>query len=257
MPVVKGFLKERGLELSEEKTIITHINDGFDFLGQNVRKYGNKLITKPSKRNVKAFLTVIRDTIDKNKTIKQEDLIRLLNPKITGWANYHRHKVSKKTYNYVDTQIFEKLWQWARRRHPNKGRRWVRKRYFHSIGTRRWVFGVRSRKEMLPLKKASDTMILRHTKIRKEANPYDIKWKAYFEEREGYKLFESMNGRDQLIRMWKKQKGICPFCNEKVTQKGMWRMHQDGLTKKKYIVHTNCHKQLHGYIQDPFESAVS
>ncbi|TYQ15203.1 UNVERIFIED_CONTAM: RNA-directed DNA polymerase [Acetivibrio alkalicellulosi] len=257
MLIIRQFLKERGLELSPEKTLITHIDDGFDFLGKNVRKYGDKLLTKPSKSNIKAFLTGIRSVIDKNKTMRQEDLIRILNPKIQGWANYHRHKVSKKAFGYVDNQIFLKIWQWCCRRHPKKGKKWIKKRYFHSIDTRSWVFGAKTEKSLVKLKRASDTKILRHIKIRKEANPYDIEWKAYFEEREGYKLFESMNGRDILIRMWKRQKGLCPICGEKVTDKGSWRMHKDNKTNKKHIVHDKCHSQLHGYIQNPFELAFS
>ena len=183
MPILKEFFEERGLELSKEKTLITHINDGFDFLGKNVRKYGEKLLIKPSKPNIKAFLTSIRETIEKHKMVKQEDLIRLLNPKIQGWANYHRHKVSKKAFGYVDNQIYLKIWQWCCRRHPNKGKKWIKKRYFHSIETRNWVFAAKTNKELVKLKRASDTKILRHLKIRKEANPYDSEWKSYFEEK--------------------------------------------------------------------------
>lgn len=98
MPILKEFSKERVLELSPEKTLITHIDDGFGFLGKNIRKYGDKLLTKLPKANIKAFLTSIRTTIEKNKMMKQEDLIRVLNPKIQGWANHHRHKVSKKSF---------------------------------------------------------------------------------------------------------------------------------------------------------------
>ena len=87
-PMLVSFLAERGLELSEEKTVITHINDGFDFLGFNIRKFKNVLLTQPSKKSVKKFLDAVRYTIESNKACTQETLIRLLNPKITGWANY-------------------------------------------------------------------------------------------------------------------------------------------------------------------------
>jgi RNA-directed DNA polymerase len=256
-PILEQFLEERGLELSVEKTLITNVNDGFDFLGQNVRKYDGKLLTKPSRKNVKTFLTNMRAIIEKYKMIKQEDLIKILNPKIQGWANYHRHKVSKKTFAYVDTQIFNKIWQWSCRRHPNKYKTWIKKRYFHSVETRNWVFASKTKTALVKLKIASDTKILRHVKIRKEANPYDTNWKAYFEEREGYRMFESMNGRDALIRIWKRQKGICPVCEEKVIEKGKWRMHKEDNTNKKYIVHSECHEKLHGYIQDPVDLAYS
>ena len=119
-PCVEAFLAERGLELSQEKTKITHISEGFDFLGQNVRKYDGKLLIKPSAKNVKAFLDSVRETIRVNRSAKQETLIDLLNPMIRGWANYHRHVVAKKTYAAVDHHIWQALWRWARRRHPNK-----------------------------------------------------------------------------------------------------------------------------------------
>src|SRR5213594_3290267 len=91
-PLVEQFLHERGLELSPTKTIITHVTNGFDFLGQNVRRYPNgKLLIKPSKKNIKTFLDGIRRTIKATLGMSAADLIRELNPKIRGWANYHRH----------------------------------------------------------------------------------------------------------------------------------------------------------------------
>ncbi|EQD55896.1 RNA-directed DNA polymerase [mine drainage metagenome] len=128
-PCVEAFLAERGLELSQEKTLITHISEGFDFLGQNVRKYDGKLLIMPSAKNVKAFLDKVRETIRVNRSSKPENLIALLNPMIRGWANYHRHVVAKETYATVDNHIWRALWRWARRRHPNKTGGWVRQKY--------------------------------------------------------------------------------------------------------------------------------
>ena len=103
-PLVVQFLQERGLELSPAKTVITHVEKGFDFLGQNVRSYPNgRLFTKPSKKNVKTFLAGIRNTIKAALGMSAADLIMRLNPKIRGWANYHRHVVSKRTFSRVDT----------------------------------------------------------------------------------------------------------------------------------------------------------
>ena len=81
------FLKERGLELSKEKTKITHIDDGFNFLGFNVRKYNEKLLIKPSKEDIKAFLKKIREIIKSNSTTKQVALIQILNSRIRGWMS--------------------------------------------------------------------------------------------------------------------------------------------------------------------------
>jgi len=102
-PCVEAFLAERGLQLSPEKTRITHLSEGFDFLGQNVRRYGGTLLIKPSAKNVKRFLDNVREIIRVNRSSKQETLIELLNPIIRGWVNYHRHVVAKRTYKRVET----------------------------------------------------------------------------------------------------------------------------------------------------------
>jgi RNA-directed DNA polymerase len=140
-PLVEQFLQERGLELSPKKTVITHVEKGFDFLGQNVRRYPNgKLLIKPSKKNVKTFLDGIRQTIRNARGMSAADLIDLLNPKIRGWANYHRHVVSSRTFASVDRSIFYKLWQWARGRHPEKSSHWLKEKYFEQRGSRDWCF---------------------------------------------------------------------------------------------------------------------
>jgi len=92
-PIVVAFLRERGLELSQEKTVITHIADGFDFLGQNVRKYNGKLLIKPSAKSILSVLGKVRTLIKDNKSATAGTLICHLNPLIRGWAMYHRHVV--------------------------------------------------------------------------------------------------------------------------------------------------------------------
>jgi RNA-directed DNA polymerase len=85
---VAHFLAERGLRLSHEKTSITHVEDGFDLLGQNVRRPGNgKVLRKPSRRNVRTFLTAVREVIrGAGRSLSAGDLILLLTPKLRGWA---------------------------------------------------------------------------------------------------------------------------------------------------------------------------
>ena len=248
-PMLIEFLAERGLELSEEKTLITHIDDGFDFLGFNVRKFKGVLLTQPSKKSVKKFLDSIRYTIDSNKSCKQETLIRLLNPKITGWANYYRCGASSRTFQKVDNQIFQKLWQWAKRRHPKKGKRWIANKYFHFYKTRRWTFLVKSIKngkvDIFPLKFMFDTKIIRHKKIKSEANPFDVEWKSYFEERMTYKMLLSLKGRKSLLYMWNKQKCKCPFCGENITAEIQWNVREQKENGQivRYLVHDKCYKQ--------------
>src|SRR5204862_175578 len=128
-PLVAHFLKERGLELSHEKTRITHVEVGFDFLGQNVRRHRcGKVLTKPSSQSVKTFLSKIRETIDDSGSLTAGEMVRRLNQQIKGWTMYHRYAASKRTFTYVDHRIFQMLWRWYRRRHPKKNRTWVKER---------------------------------------------------------------------------------------------------------------------------------
>jgi RNA-directed DNA polymerase len=226
-PAVVEFLAERGLVLSPEKTKITHIKDGFDFLGWNIRKYNGKLLMKPSKANVKAHLDKIREVIKANKTAKQANLIRLLNPVLRGWANYHSHVVAKETFGRIDSMIWSMLWRWAVRRHPNKGRRWVKDKYFKIRGPRHWVFAATEKKEDgtlrdLVLLKESDTPIHRHIKIQAAANPHDPHWDQYFESRWGKKMLKSGRGRAKLYKVWLRQDRLCPDCQKPITKSTLW-----------------------------------
>ncbi len=166
--LIKDFLKDRGLELSDEKTLITHIDNGFDFLGWNFRKYKGKLLVKPSKKSIDKVTEKISDTIDKGKTWKQEELINALNPIITGWSNYHQSVVSSKIFRKIDSRIWNMLWHWAKRRHPDKSKHWIANKYWHSDGRRKWVFSVGNKQ----LKLLSDTKIVRHTKLKLDMNPH-------------------------------------------------------------------------------------
>jgi RNA-directed DNA polymerase len=190
-PLVEAFLRERGLELSADKTHVTRIQDGFDFLGQHLRKYGGKLLVTPSKKNTQVFLAKVRGVIEANKSAMQANLIVQLNPIIRGWVNYHRHCVASRAFSRVDFEIWRKLWRWCRRRHPNKSAGWVKDRYFHTIGDRTWNFAAftRTHNADQPIWKrlvyASDTLIRRHWKIKGEANPFDPRWRLYFAKRNG------------------------------------------------------------------------
>lgn len=245
LPEIREFMQIRGLTLSEEKTLMTHLSEGFDFLGQNIRKYKGKILIKPAKKNVESFLDGIREIILDRPTWKQEQLIDVINPKIRGWANYHRHIVAKETFSYVDFQIYKALWRWCRRRHSKKGKWWISTRYFHAIGTRNWVFAAKNPKgKIIPLIRATDTKILRHTKIRQEANPYGAEWQSYFEEREGDRMFEGMSGRKALKNMWSKQKGQCALCGDEINKTSGWKLHITDQNKKE-MVHPECHKKIH------------
>jgi RNA-directed DNA polymerase len=255
-PLVARFFRERGLELSPEKTIITHIEDGFDFLGQNIRKYNGKLLIKPSFRSIKSLWRRIRDIVKANLQATAVKLIRLLNPLIRGWAQYHRHVVSKAVFSSIDNFIFKTLWQWAKRRHPNKSAHWVKDKYFRSHKGRNWIFfgqGDKSNKWQAWLYTAAKTPIRRHVKVKGEANPYDPAWEAYFDERLGFKMQGTLSGRRRLLHLWEEQDGTCPVCNQKIAEVTTWHNHHivwrsNGGSDKadnRLLLHPNCHRQVH------------
>ena len=164
---VKKHITARGLQLSEEKTLITNIADGFNFLGWNFRKYKGKLLIKPSKKSQQNVAEKIRNVIKSCRARTQDEMIRRLNSIIRGWGNYHQGTVAKEIFSNIDNEIFKALWAWACRRHPNKGRRWIKRRYWKIDGNRTWVF-----KDKLTLLRMSDTRIVRHTSLKLDMNPY-------------------------------------------------------------------------------------
>ena len=257
-PLVEHFLATRGLELSSEKTRITHISEGFDFLGQNVRKYKGKLLVKPSRKNVNAFLEKVRGIIKGQKSASQANLVRQLNPVITGWANYHKAISAKETFNAVDQAISQALCRWCRRRHPNKGWSWISRKYFRSIGSRHWVFAAdtllpNGTPVVLRLTLAKDTPIQRHTKIKGDVNPFDPVWESYLEARMGTKMTATLKGRHTLLRLWWNQDKRCPICSQPITKESGWHVHHklrrtDGGTDKQsnlVLLHPTCHTQVH------------
>jgi RNA-directed DNA polymerase len=261
-PLVEQFLSKRGLQLSLEKTVITHIEHGFDFLGQTVRKYQKgkeaKFFITPSKKNVKAFLAKIRKHIKKSQYLTAGELIAELNPQIRGWALYHRHAVSKDIFHAVDHEIFKALWAWAQRRHCHKTRWWIKAKYWPDTGPNRWVFtGVlkddEGQTKVVRLMAASSVRIERHTKIRAEANPYDPAWETYFEKRLDVQMVGTLKGKRWLLHLWKEQGGLCPICHQKITKITGWHSHHifwrskggSDRVENRVLLHPTCHQQLH------------
>jgi RNA-directed DNA polymerase len=258
-PVVEQFLQQRGLALSPKKTVITHVEKGFDFLGQNVRRYPNgKLLIKPSKKNLKTFLDGIRQTIRNARGMSAADLIDLLNPKIRGWANYHRHVVSSRIFSSVDRSIFYNLWQWARGRHQKKNSHWLKVKYFEKRGTRDWCFFGETCDDQGQLHKAwpyhaRSTPIRRHVKVKGEANPYDPAFATYFEAREGSHMRETFRGTRTLRYIWNEQRGLCTVCKLPITRTTGWRLHhcvpvvQGGSksAENRVLLHPECHDKVH------------
>ena len=258
-PLVEGFLRERGLELSAEKTRITHIEEGLDFLGQNLRRYSNgKLLVKPSRKNIRAFLDKVREVIRRAQSAPTWQLVTELNRIVRGWALYHGHVQSKRIFNHVDYAIFKALWQWALKRHPRKGKRWVMRKYFARRGSRGWCFfGVREleggRKENVWLFHTTSLPIRPHVKIRRDANPYHPAWEIYFEARESKHMARTLSGRKSLLYLWRTQQGKCVVCGDPITRETGWHNHY--ITSRVLggpisasncqLLHPECHRELH------------
>ncbi len=259
-PLVAHFLKGRGLELSHEKTQITHIEQGFDFLGQNVRRYRcGKVLTKPSRQSVKTFLSKIQETLDGSGGQTAGEMIRRLNQQLKGWTMYHRYASSQRTFSDVDHRIFQMVWRWCRRRHRSKGGKWIKEKYFQRVGHRRWVFTGKLYDQKghgwpIELMSAARVPIIRDVKIRSEVNPYDPEWELYLEARWGWQLSQTRAGRSRIEYLWKEQQGRCMVCDQPLRlaegdchiHHRIWRSRGGPDTADNLeLLHANCHRQIH------------
>ncbi len=254
-PAIKVFLKQRGLELSEHKTVITSIHKGFDFLGQNIRKYNcGKLIIKPSKKSIKKLLTKVRHTIKKMCTAPTSALILKLNSMTKGWAMYHRHCCAKRTFVWIDNHIWKALWQWCIRRHPNKGKKWIVRKYFTRQKGSYWsFFGKDEKKKLVYLVKLARTPIIRHRKIKSIANPFTRKDEHYFELHIQRKMLNTWRKKENLIRIFRRQKGKCPICQQIISKQTGWNIHHKlerfkggkSTLDNLVMLHPVCHQQVH------------
>jgi RNA-directed DNA polymerase len=223
IPVVAQWLKEHvGVELSLEKTKITHIDEGFNFLGFNVRKYNGKPLIMPSKDSKLSILRKVKEILDSNKTAKVETIIRVLNPLLRGWANYYSSEVSKKAFTYCDYRIHQMLWRWAARRHPMKNAKWIKTKYFARRGDRDWVF-TDGRQDIFHLSKVR---IIRHIKIQGNRSPYRTSDKDYFDHRRKQLLWKRLDGFQK--RVVKKTDGRCGLCGRFIAEEHLRKWQQNG-----------------------------
>ena len=253
-PAIQDFLAQRGLSLSEQKTFITHIDKGFDFLGQNIKKYNGKLLIKPAEKNIQVFLEKVSLAIKERKSAPAIAIVRKLAPMIRGWSMYHRHIVAKQTFNKVDNETWRMLWHWARRRHGNKSCMWIKQRYFMRYKGQDWTFFAKDKDGNLEtIFKASSVKIQRHPKIRATANPYDKLDEAYFEQRIEQKMFNKLEGKHMMRYLYDKQKGCCPVCGLKITAETGWNAHHllpkylggKWIQENLVLLHPVCHVQVH------------
>jgi RNA-directed DNA polymerase len=205
---LQDWLAQRGLVMSEEKTATVHINDGFDFLGFNIRQYerkatkrrGYQVLVRPAKKNIQKIKDELREVFKRGLHLKPETLIREANAKIRGWATYYRQVSSYETFANLDNFLWHRSWRYARYRHPNKGKRWVKIKYFDE----KWCL------------KGKDTILLKFTRFNFEkrpilrigASPDNPDEEDYWNER---RSIPTTTLRVKA-RLWKRQKGQCEYC---------------------------------------------
>ena len=255
-PWVVEFLRERGLELSEEKTQIVHIERGFDFLGWNFRKYTGKLLIKPSQKNVKAFYGKVNEIIGTSLSMRTETLIKRLNPLLRGWATYHKGVVAKATFSKLDSQIYWRLMRWGLRRHPRKSKKWVLEHYWKRPRGR-WDFmstenECEETSDSQALIKLADTLIVRHMKIKGDYNPFCKEWLVYGEELRVKRMPQDIR-HPQRLKLWTSQTGRCALCEMPIDDLDdcddhhiVYRQHggSDALSNR-VLLHRVCHVRVH------------
>jgi len=275
------WLEVRGLTLSEEKTKIVHSTDGFDFLGHHIRHYENRvkgtyklkllngtpteqrrakathvLRVEPTKEKVKLHYREISDTIWKLKAATPVQLIAILQPKISGWANYYKTVHSSRAFGKLDMLLWRRLYQWACRRHPNKGKRWVANKYFATVNGRKWTFAQivgkgKDRKIVKYLKGYSKhkERTGSYAKVGYDRSYYDGDT-AYWAERlsKGYG-----NITPSKAKMLKRQDGICPVCKCRFGNEDLPEAHHihprhlggEDTYLNLVLVHLHCHDKIH------------
>lgn len=265
---IQVWLSERGLKLSAEKTLITSIEDGFDFLGYNLRQYNKKLLIKPSKPKVLDFCKRIGQEIKRLDGSNQEAIIRKLNPILRGFAQYYRGVVSKQTFSYIAHRVWEYLWRWCKRQHSKKNSKWVRKRYFKTIKGNKWTFACnisdrQGKGKIISLYPIAYTAIERHVKVKGDASPDNPLQREYWLQRNQRLGKSHWSKGSKHYSVAQNQNWICPICGEPLLNGEEIETHHIlpvsvGGTDDEYNlqhVHLACHKQVHSKTQ--FQKARS
>ncbi len=255
---LSGWLEQRGLRLSEEKTRIVHVTQGFDFLGCHVRQYpsrrtrtGYKLLIKPSRKSVSALKEKIRWEWKHRVGVETSSIIATLNPIIRGWANYFRSQASTRTFQCLDYWMFHRQQQYAYRRHPKKAWYWRKQKYWgklHPYRQDNWVFG--NKDTGCFLLKFTWFPIQRHVMVKGRASPDDPDLKAYWQEREARKGKQLRPGLQILA---KRQGNVCPVCQQSLFNGEELHKHHVILRREGgsdelanlQVLHLYCHQQIH------------
>lgn len=259
IPVLKDWLAQRGLELNKDKTNIVHVEQGFNFLGFNIRQFSGSCYTFPQKTKVLALLQRMRDWLKQNKDISQQAVIEYRNPILRGFGNYYRYGSSKRVFGYIDHKIWRMLWKWCLRRHPNKGKKWVMGKYFRTLYGRTWTFATdvtnrQGEKKVLILNKVADIPITRHVKVKGTSSPDDPLLSSYWKDRQTAYGKTYWTKGSKYYEMAENQQWRCPVCGEHLFNGEELQAHHKnkvssgGTDKADNLVHLHkaCHKQVHG-----------
>ncbi|MDH3600675.1 MAG: reverse transcriptase domain-containing protein [Candidatus Tectomicrobia bacterium] len=219
-----------GLTLNASKTRISHTLEGdqpgMDFLGFHIRQYrvgkhqsgkgprglyrlGYKTLIQPAKANVKDHLEELGRIIRSGQDWPQEAVIRQLNPKIRGWANYYRTSVCQAAFSRLDHLTWVKLRRWANRRHPHTSAKWIHNRYWRRRDSRDVFATPKTPDGQVWLTHHSEIPSMSHVKVAGNRSPYDGDW-VYWSRRRGH--YPTVKTR--VARLLKQQKGRCSYCGQ-------------------------------------------
>jgi RNA-directed DNA polymerase len=254
---IEEWLKQMGLEMKTSKTHITHSfnrmgekEPGFDFLEFSVRQFrsnqskrGYKLLIKPSRQSQKRHNKTIKDTIRTLRAAPMQATIAALNPIVNGWSRYYTPVISSKIFERMDQEMFYKIWQWAIHRHPHKGKKWIKRKYFRTLGKSKWRFMTQEGKY---LANHRDHPIKRHIKVRDTKSPYDGDWIYWVT-----KMGKSPTTPPRVAKLLKRQNGKCDQCNLCFKANDLMEIHHQDRNRNNNdptnlkLLHRHCHDQVH------------
>lgn len=210
LELIQGFLASRGLYLSEEKTKVCHINDGFEFMSRTYIRKNNIIYSYPSDKAVERFISEIRDFILTNKK-SQRELILSLNRRLKGWATYHRYSDARNAFRKVDTAVQTALWESATKKHPNMQLAKIRSKYWYREPSGKYCYAIPDDKSIRVIRLA-DTVLIFQDKVKTNANPFLDR--DYIEKRTHEREIQNVSGPYRAI--WDRQSGHCYYCGRPI-----------------------------------------
>jgi RNA-directed DNA polymerase len=262
LPAVRAFLAPRGLTLSQAKTKITSIEDGFDFLGFTFREYKDKarvvgykkgiFLVTPAKAKIQSFRNVLKQTFQSLRQSPPHWVIVKVNPILRGWAQYYKPVTSKKVFSSVGRYVWELLWKWCRKKHPTKPLRALKRKYFTRVGGNNWVFYARGAdRRTTTLFQLAWTKIVRHVLCR-TLNPFLPENRTYYLQRRAKRASQRAVRNATQSKLLTRQRGVCPVCAMELLDGEPLEVHHikprklggTETMRNLLLLHQFCHKQV-------------